>query len=65
MMDDGRAGGCMVTYEKGEKREKGENVCNIGKKTFLLIKTLPDFVFLLLVLSRSRMASWFGRRIKL
>jgi hypothetical protein len=27
--------------------EKGENVCNIGKKTFLLIKTLPDFVFLL------------------
>jgi hypothetical protein len=55
----------MVTYEKGEKREKGENVCNIGKKTFLLIKTLPDFVFLLLVLSRSRMASWFGRRIKL
>jgi hypothetical protein len=54
-------------YEKGEKGEKGENVCNIGKKTFLLIKTLPDFAFcfLLLILSRSRMASWFGRRIKL
>jgi len=29
-------------YEKGEK---GENVCNIGKKTFLLIKTLPVFAF--------------------
>ena len=61
-MDDGGGLEEVVT-----KRKERMGVILV-KKAFLLIKTLPVFTclcFLLLVLSRSRMASWFGRRIKL